>query len=507
MSAAFDAGSLERSYAFLDDCPEALIPVVVTMPIGGLAERVAGVRLWTEALLSGRLPPRAAWPPDAVQAPVRAALESMGVVRFCEDQPELVMDLMRDILAGFARGADQLAQRVAQRLRELERLERERLEEQALDKARKRKRKPRPIHIDEATMERLRAQAQREAASSGDSMDQDLLSSWGERARAWAAIADVFGDLGLIMGRGWDMARAVLKHRGWADLLRLRALVEQLPQLKEIVRALGRLQDSREAESVAEALFLPVTRIEQERVEHPTPHVPAETRGVERSGEIARMLPVEAAMLGHPSLRMLWHARRAERALMTYRVQGVEIELMDVERQALEEQRRDRPRPERGPIIVVMDTSGSMHGLPERVAKALVLEAVRTAHAEGRACLLYAYSGPGNIIEHQLDLSSDGLGRLLAFLGFTFGGGNDEIGVMRRVVDRLEEQGWKKADVMWVSDGEWPTPQGLIRAVDKARERGTRFHGVQIGNRGRTGLHAICDPVHVFQDWAAAVGW
>ena len=166
-----------------------------------------------------------------------------------------------------------------------------------------------------------------------------------------------------------------------------------------------------------------------------------------------------------------------------------------------------RPRPERGPIIAVVDTSGSMHGLPEQVAKAIVLEAARTAHAERRRCFLYAYSGPGQVLEHELDLSPEGVGRLLSFLGFSFGGGNDETGVMSKVVSRLKENDWRKADIVFVSDGEWPAPRSLVRKVEDAREEGTRFHGIQIGNRGRTGLHAVCDPVHVFQDWSAAGGW
>jgi uncharacterized protein with von Willebrand factor type A (vWA) domain len=212
-------------------------------------------------------------------------------------------------------------------------------------------------------------------------------------------------------------------------------------------------------------------------------------------------------MLGHPKLRMLWHARRSERALLTYRVEGVEIERVQVEREGYEEIEGKRPRPERGPIFAVIDTSGSMHGLPEQVAKAVVLEALRTAHAEKRRCFLYAYSGPGQVFEHELDLSADGIGRLLEFLGFSFGGGNDEAGMMAKVIARLKEENWKKADVVFVSDGEWPAPASLVAAVKSVREGGTRFHGVQIGNRGRTGLHAVCDPVHVFQDWATAGGW
>lgn len=218
------------------------------------------------------------------------------------------------------------------------------------------------------------------------------------------------------------------------------------------------------------------------------------------------MLPAEAVSLSHPKLRYLWHARRAERALLTYRVEGTEVERSFVERDSEEAIEKPRPRPDRGPIIAVIDTSGSMHGLPEQVAKAFVLEVLRIAHTEKRRCYLYAFSGPGQVIEHELDLSTEGLDTLLLFLGQSFGGGSDA-GVMTKVLERLDEEGWKKADVIFVSNGEWPAPSALIRSVDKARKAAARFHGVQIGNRDRTGLHAICEPVHVFQDWASAGGW
>ena len=506
MSAVFDASSLERSYAFLDDCPENLFDEIVTLPIGTLAERVSGARRWHDALLMGRLPPDDTWPPAEIGAPVRLALAELGLVRFCKDQPDLVDTLMKEILGAFTRQADVLRSNVASRLRELETLERTRLTQEKAQ-ARRKKRPVRPMVLDLETLQRLLEQAMQEAAQQKSSADGDFLTAWSERARAWAEIADVFGDLGEMMGRGWDLSRGVLRHTGWLDLLRLRKLIEQLPQLREIVRALGRLHAAQGEESIAEKILVPVRRLEEERREVRTPLIPAEMRGLERSGEIARMLPVEALMLGHPKLRMLWHARRSERALLTYRVEGTEIERVQVERESHEEIEGKRPRPERGPIFAVVDTSGSMHGLPEQVAKAVVLEALRTAHAENRRCFLYAYSGPGQVLEHELDLSADGIGRLLEFLGFSFGGGNDEAGMMVKVIARLKEENWKKADVVFVSDGEWPAPASLVAAVKSAREAGTRFHGVQIGNRGRTGLHAVCDPVHVFQDWAAAGGW
>ena len=527
MNRGFDATALERSYALLDRCPERLLDDVIVLPIGDLRERVRGICAWREALLGGRLPSIGAWPPAGIAGPVLQALDGMGIARFCKDQPELVDRLLKDVLASFARQDETISAEVSRRLRELEELERKELRkqeeleksiEQLADKLSTRPRHPKrraePAHPDDETRQRLRERARREVLGRPRAADADLIEEWQDLARLWAEIADVFGDLGRMLGRGWDLTQGVLHRTGWREVLRLRKLVSQLPPLREIVRSLGRLHASEKAESVAERVFLPMRRLEQERREVRTPLVPADTRGIERSDSVARMLPVEAAMLGHPKLRLLWHARRAERALLTYRVEGVEIESTLVEREATEDSRRRRPVLERGPILAVIDTSGSMHGLPEQVAKALVLEALRTAHAEKRRCLLHAFSGPGQgpgqMVEHELDLSPEGIGALLDFLSLSFHGGSDPGPAMDRVLKRLrdgEDGAWAKADILFASDGEWPDPTPRQQAaVQRAREAGTRFHGIQIGNRGRTGLHAVCDPVHIFTDWADVAG-
>ncbi len=53
-----------------------------------------------------------------------------------------------------------------------------------------------------------------------------------------------------------------------------------------------------------------------------------------------------------------------------------------------------RPAAELGPIILCLDTSGSMRGARETVAKALALECLRGANRQRRPCYLYAFSGP-----------------------------------------------------------------------------------------------------------------
>ena len=507
MAEHFDAKSIEQQYGFLDACPETLLDEVVTLPHGTLRERVEGTVTWRKALLAGELPSKTGWPPPEIADPMWRAIEKLGVARFCRNQVELVDTLLRDMLTGFSRRAHEFSDTVGTKLRELEQLERIRHEEDEALRAKDERRDVRRISLDDVTLARLREEALRAAREATPAIDQTLVDKWSEHARIWAEVSDVFGDLGELMGRGWDMSRGVLRHVGWTQLLRLRELVERLPQLREVVRQLGRFQQATDGESVADRVFMPVRRLEEELREVRTPLAPTEMNGIERSGEISRMLPSEALMLGHPKLRFLWHARRAERALLTYRVEGVMTERIVVEREVQQEIEGKRPRPDRGPILVIVDTSGSMHGLPEQVAKALVLEAVRTAHAERRQCWLYAYSGPGEVLEHELNLSPEGIGRFLDFLGFTFGGGNDETGVMSRVLARVKEHDWRRADVLFVSDGEWPVPSALAAQVASAREGGTRFHGVQIGNVGRTGLHELCDPVHVFRDWNDAGGW
>ena len=295
MIAAFDAASLERDYAFLDDCPENLFDDLVTLPIetGTLAERVSGARRWHDALLAGHLPPDGAWPPAEIGNPVRLALTELGLARFCKNQTELVDTLMKEILSAFTRQADVLRSDIAARLRELETLERTRItQEKTL--ARRKKRPVRPMLLTEETMLRLREKAMQEVAQLEPSADSDLLAAWGERVRAWAEISDVFDDLGEMMGRGWDLSRGVLRHSGWLDVLRLRKLIEQLPQLREIVRALGRLQTADSGESIAEKILVPVPALKKSAVRCVLPLFPqrcADSNGVAKLRECCRWRP------------------------------------------------------------------------------------------------------------------------------------------------------------------------------------------------------------------------
>jgi uncharacterized protein with von Willebrand factor type A (vWA) domain len=173
----------------------------------------------------------------------------------------------------------------------------------------------------------------------------------------------------------------------------------------------------------------------------------------------------------------------------------------------LREVTHDQPKHklERGPIMVCLDTSGSMMGLPELVAKALTLELMRIAHREGRACYLYTFSGPGDVAEHELSLDADGLGSLLGLLSMSFHGGTDVHEPIRRAMARAqgeEASRWSGADLVIVTDGGFAVSGALRDELEETRKHARmKVHGVLVGTY-QAALEVLCDEFHRFKDWA-----
>ena len=135
-------------------------------------------------------------------------------------------------------------------------------------------------------------------------------------------------------------------------------------------------------------------------------------------------------------------------------------------------------------MILMVDTSGSMQGAPENIAKAVVLEALRTAHREKRGCLLIAFGGSDEIVERDLrplERPHEGLDALLELLGQGFDGGTDVQSPIERAVQRVREARWSSADLLIVSDGEFGcTPATLQHLEDARRELGLRVQGILV---------------------------
>ena len=136
------------------------------------------------------------------------------------------------------------------------------------------------------------------------------------------------------------------------------------------------------------------------------------------------------------------------------------------------------------------------------MAKAVVLEAMRTAHAQKRDCHVFAFGGPDEILELELSLDAHGVESLAHFLAQGFRGGTDICGPLERVLARLTEERWRLADLLIASDGEFGATRATAAAVDRAkRDLGLRVQGVLIGDRETIGMLEIADDVFWVRDW------
>ena len=307
---------------------------------------------------------------------------------------------------------------------------------------------------------------------------------------------------------GFDRSAGVWHATGWKELDSLRRKLEHLRELRDLVRNLGRgsgrgplrRAPRQEAQRNAPA---GVVR---------SPEAPEETRGLTRSDDLGRMLPSEATLLAlarpspdgrrpaPPAARLLHFARRAERSLLSYERVGW-VDEPAASRRGTEV----RPAAECGPILLCLDTSGSMMGARETVAKALALECMRQARAQRRGCYVYAFSGPGECAEFGLALTPRGLEDMLNFLSGSFHGGTDVDEPLKRCLARLRDAAWRDADILLVTDGEIPPPDaGLLAALEEGRrDMGLKVHGLLVGDAGSDAVASLCTHVTTFKSWDA----
>jgi uncharacterized protein with von Willebrand factor type A (vWA) domain len=301
----------------------------------------------------------------------------------------------------------------------------------------------------------------------------------------------------------WDQLQGQLHRREWQVARRAAEQLQRLPELMALIRRLGRRERSAEPPRAAP----PRAESGSQRVPLAPVHTvlagaPGEITGIRFSASIEHMLAVEAVALRHPLLRRLWRARQAEGRLLAH---DTAAEVIDWRPDPAATAHAPRPAPQaerqqRGPIVLCLDTSGSMRGAPEQIAKAVALAALQVARAEGRGCRLIAFGGPGEVVERDLH---DDLAAVLDLMGQAFDGGTDlQVPIERAMAAIDSGPGWHGADLLIVSDGEFGCRRATLEALDAARaRRGLFVQGVLVGDRETMGLLEVCDQIHWVRDW------
>ncbi len=453
--------SLEARLAPLDALPRSLWLGGLTHSHGTLEPRLGQLAAMRDALADGALPgvDDWRWPDGAIGRPLHDIFVRQRLATYCRDQSGLIDTVLQSLL----------------------------------------------FHLDFIVDYQDRgASPERAVQMALEAFEGD----WQDRRGEMDELIDVFGSLP-DDGKNtrWDVMRGLLRSAGWQEVVRIRRLLERLPELSRVIQSLGRARATDEIDSGRlrkTPTMMPATAMLTRTRTVRVPDLPGETRGIQRSDRIARMLPIESTLLGHPKLRLVWHARRAERTLLTYEDDDRMQEVVHEEAPVWLPDPAPQPeqRMEMGPMLVCVDTSGSMQGGAEAVAKATVLEAVRHAHAQKRACHVFAFGGPEEIVEMPLSVDCDGIERITRFLGQAFRGGTDICGPLERSIEMVETEQWNMADLLIASDGEFGATDELAERLKAAKNtRGLRVQGVLIGDRETIGLLEVADDIFWVRDW------
>ncbi len=450
------AHAVDRPYDGLEALSRTLWLGALITASGHPAQRLAHLRQWHAALLAGTLPPPEAdfGDPEATQ-PLRRVMADLALPAMAQGVPAAVQQVLRTAL----------------------------------------------WHLD-SLIDRPEGQPRHKAVGA---MVTAFREAWTVQRADWDTVAALLQGLGDLALLSWDALRGKLTSREWAQAQALSELLATAPDIVALVRRLGRGVPRVGAARRDAPQAVPQALVRAPVVWRTTvlPDLPGEMHGIRLGANLSRMVPAEAALSTHPILHKLWRARLAESRLQVWDESAQWLEAVRDPRGAshapVAPQTLVR---ERGPMIVCVDTSGSMKGAPEPLAKAVVLEAVRTAHRERRACHLIAFGGSDEVLEWSLDLNVHGLDALLSFIGQAFDGGTDIAAPIERAVARVNQHGWHDADLLIVSDGEFGVTPMAVAQLDSARaEHGLRVEGLLIGDRETMGLLEVCDHIHWVRDW------
>ena len=242
------------------------------------------------------------------------------------------------------------------------------------------------------------------------------------------------------------------------------ALAEKLidmPELRKILDMVGRL--------VTDMRFKRQAR---------SRNVAIEPIGITTGQEITRLLPHELSRMQIPALRPLWLLDWSERSLLEWEMGGKEPA-------------------GKGPIIPIMDGSGSMAGPKFVWATALMLALLILAQREKRDYAGVEFGSLGELKSWIFPgRDTPDPEQVIDMATHFFAGGTDitlGLAEAKRIIDTVPA--FKTADVIILSDGADRYQADDVNLVRELDEMGVRIHGISILAPGNTYLQQACEYV------------
>lgn len=259
--------------------------------------------------------------------------------------------------------------------------------------------------------------------------------------------------------------------------------------LKEKMSLAAKVGKSERLKQIAE-LTGRMTRIALQVQKSKIKHPPDEIVGVRLGDELSRVLPVELAQLGDPDLEALFFKKYIEGQLM-------QLDMIGSEKQG------------RGPIVVALDSSGSMADLlggkatKEAWSKAVTLALLAIARKQKRDFAVIHFSHGQQMKVFEFARGEATPNDLIATTDYFIQGGTEYRYWMQKALALVETSRFDRADVICVSDGEVSIPQDLEADWNRRRTaKGMRCYSVMLGNdrQGVSVLGHISDAIATITD-------
>lgn len=202
-----------------------------------------------------------------------------------------------------------------------------------------------------------------------------------------------------------------------------------------------------------------------------------EIAGIKIGKDIETLLPQELVLLTDDDASLIFDKRFAEGRLLCFDLTGFDMESIEKAKQTPQLYSEEESL---GPIIVCVDTSNSMAGTPENIAKAVAMCMASRANEQKRDCFLINFSTNIETMELSNGISISGL---VEFLGRSFHGGTDAAAAIECALNKFQEEDYKKADLLIISDFVMNTlSEELIERIKSMKKNGNRFYSLAICN-------------------------
>jgi len=238
----------------------------------------------------------------------------------------------------------------------------------------------------------------------------------------------------------------------------------QDPLLKSILLEIGRDQNKEKNLNREFENFIPIV------LSHP--HNVEDINGVSIGNNTSLVLPTEIVFASDISTEDVFYYRYTTKQLQQFSPKP--------SKQNINSNKTNHvTKSSNGPIIVGIDTSGSMNGEPLAQAITMLYALVDIARKEKRACLLITFSVSAKV----LDVTNPAI--LETFLNESDMGGTVIEDMLLTALETLKTKKYQNADVLIISDFQMDDPiPYTIKQMDEQRKKGTKFYGYLLNTSG-----------------------